>query len=317
MCNIGDVKIENRAILAPMAGITDLPYRLICKAFGAGLVCSEMISAKGMMYNNENTKELLRTKTEESPLSVQIFGSEPDILGDIAERLREHPCEILDINMGCPVPKIVKNGEGSALMKNPDLVFKIVSSVVKGAGKPVTVKIRKGFDKSTVNAVEIAKVIEAAGASAVCVHGRTRSEFYLGAADWEIIRQVKEAVKIPVIGNGDVVSGETAKKMLSETGCDFVMVGRAAEGNPWIFQEIRAYLNSEKWEPPTLKEKIDMAIKHARSHISLKGERQGVLEMRKHLCWYLKGIKGSGAAKLKINKAQTLSEIEEILSFLL
>ena len=238
---IGNVQLDNPYILAPMAGVTDLPFRLLCREQGVGLLCMEMVSAKAIQYNNKNTKALLEIHPQEPPVSLQLFGSEPDVISEIAKQIEELPFSILDINMGCPVPKIVKNGEGSALMKNPKLVYEIVDKTVKAIRKPVTIKIRKGFDDSCVNAVEIAKIAEAAGASAVAVHGRTREQYYSGKADWDIIRQVKEAVSIPVIGNGDVTSGEKAIAIQKETGCDGVMIGRGAQGNPWIFSELIAY----------------------------------------------------------------------------
>ncbi len=241
---IGNVTLENNLILAPMAGVTDLPFRLLCKRQRAGMVCMEMVSAKAILYKNRNTEELLRISPEEGPVSLQLFGSDPGIMGEIAEQIQNRPFDILDINMGCPVPKVVNNGEGSALMKDPALAEEIIRRVVRASAKPVTVKIRKGFDGMNENAVELAKRAERAGAAAVAVHGRTREQFYSGRADWEIIRKVKEAVAIPVIGNGDVDSPESAARLLAETGCDGVMVGRAARGNPWIFREIVSYLET-------------------------------------------------------------------------
>ena len=261
---IGNVELENSYILAPMAGVTDLPFRLLCREQGAGLLCMEMVSAKAIQYNNKNTKALLEIHPEEPPVSLQLFGSEPDVISEIAKQIEELPFSILDINMGCPVPKIVKNGEGSALMKNPKLVHEIVSKTVKAIQKPVTVKIRKGFDDTCINAVEIAKIIEDAGAAAVAVHGRTREQYYSGKADWDIIRQVKEAVSIPVIGNGDVVSGESAIAMMNQTGCDGVMIGRGAQGNPWIFSELVEYEKTGKIpERPSMEEIKKMILRHA------------------------------------------------------
>ena len=277
--NIGNVKLKNPYILAPMAGVTDLPFRLLCREQGAGLLCMEMISAKALIYKNRNTKLLLEIHPEEFPVSLQLFGSEPDVICEAARQIEHLPFQILDINMGCPVPKIVKNGEGSALMNQPKLVHQIVKTLVQAIDKPVTVKIRKGFDDQHVNAVEIAKIIEDAGAAAVAVHGRTREQYYSGKADWEIIARVKEAVSIPVIGNGDVTSGEAALEMRRQTGCDGVMVGRGAQGNPWIFSELAEYERTGKMpERPGLDEIRKMMLRHARLQIQYKGEYLGIRE---------------------------------------
>lgn len=311
---IGNVELDNPYILAPMAGVTDLPFRLLCKEQGAGLLCMEMVSAKAIQYNNRNTKALLEIHPEELPVSLQLFGSEPDTISEIAKRIEELPFAILDINMGCPVPKIVRNGEGSALMKNPKLVYEIVSKTAKAIQKPVTVKIRKGFDDTCINAVEIAKIIEDAGASAVAVHGRTREQYYSGKADWEIIRQVKEAVTIPVIGNGDVVSGESAIAMMEQTGCDGVMIGRGAQGNPWIFSELLEYEKTGMIPPrPTKEEMNQMILKHARLQLQYKGEYLGIREMRKHVSWYTTGLPNSARLRAKINAVESLVELEELL----
>lgn len=312
--NIGNVKLENPYILAPMAGVTDLPFRLLCKEQGAGLLCMEMISAKALQYKNKNTKALLSIHPDEYPVSLQLFGSDPQIISEQAKRIEELPFQILDINMGCPVPKVVKNGEGSALMKNPKLVYEIVSQTVKAIHKPVTVKIRKGFDDHSVNAPEIAKIIEEAGASAVAVHGRTREQYYSGKADWDIIRRVKEAVSIPVIGNGDVISGELAAAMMKETGCDGVMVGRGAQGNPWIFAELAAY-DKTKMTParPAPDVVRDTMLRHARLQLEFKGEYLGIREMRKHVSWYTKGMKGSAKFRAQINQVESYEELEELL----
>ena len=312
---IGNIKLEDPYILAPMAGVTDLPFRLLCKEQGAGLLCMEMISAKALQYKNKNTKALLAIHPEEYPVSLQLFGSDPDIVSEMAKGIEELPFQILDINMGCPVPKVVKNGEGSALMKNPKLVYQIVSKTVKAIRKPVTVKIRKGFDDMHVNAAEIAKIVEEAGGAAVAVHGRTREQYYSGKADWEVIRQVKEAVSIPVIGNGDVVSGETALAMMKQTGCDGVMIGRAAQGNPWIFRELAEYGKTGVHpELPAKEMRKNAMLRHARLQIEFKGEYLGIREMRKHVAWYTKGMEGSAKLREAINRVESYDELEELLN---
>ena len=314
---IGNVQLENSYILGPMAGVTDLPFRLLCKEQGAGLVCMEMVSAKGILYNNKNTESLLEIHPEEMPASLQLFGSDPKIVSEMAKRIEERPFAILDINMGCPVPKVVKNGEGSALMKNPKLVFELVSAVVKAIEKPVTVKIRKGFDDDHINAVEIAKIIEEAGAAAVAVHGRTREQYYSGKADWDIIRQVEEAVTIPVIGNGDVNSGEKAIAMREQTGCDGIMIARGAQGNPWIFSELLEYERSGTLPPrPSVEEIKKTMLRHARLQLKFKGDFIGMREMRKHVAWYTKGIHGAARFRELINKVETYEELENILTSL-
>ena len=311
---IGNVNLANPYILAPMAGVTDLPFRLLCKEQGAGLLCMEMISAKALQYKNKNTKALLAIHPEEYPVSLQLFGSDPKIMSEMAKMIEELPFQILDINMGCPVPKVVRNGEGSALMKNPKLVEEIITKTARAIRKPVTVKIRKGFDESHVNAVEIAKIAEASGAAAVAVHGRTREQYYSGKADWDIIRQVKEAVKIPVIGNGDVTSAESADAIMRETGCDGVMIGRGAQGNPWIFSEMITYEETGVLpERPSLEEIRDMMLRHARLQLKYKGEFIGIREMRKHVAWYTKGLKGSAKLREEINRVESYQELEELL----
>lgn len=311
---IGTVELENPYILAPMAGVTDLPFRLLCKEQGAGLLCMEMVSAKAIQYNNKNTKALLEIHPEELPVSLQLFGSDPDVISEIAKRIEELPFSILDINMGCPVPKIVKNGEGSALMKNPKLVYEIVRKTARAIQKPVTVKIRKGFDDTCINAVEIAKIIEDAGGKAVAVHGRTREQYYSGKADWDIIRQVKEAVSIPVIGNGDVVSGESAIAIQKETGCDGVMIGRGAQGNPWIFSELLEYEQTGKMpQRPSLEAIRKMMLRHAQLQMQYKGEYLGIREMRKHVSWYTSGLPNSAKLRDEINRVDNYEELEKLL----
>ena len=311
---IGTVELENPYILAPMAGVTDLPFRLLCKEQGAGLFCMEMVSAKAIQYNNKNTKALLEIHPEELPVSLQLFGSDPDVISEIAKRIEELPFSILDINMGCPVPKIVKNGEGSALMKNPKLVYEIVRKTARAIQKPVTVKIRKGFDDTCINAVEIAKIIEDAGGKAVAVHGRTREQYYSGKADWDIIRQVKEAVSIPVIGNGDVVSGESAIAIQKETGCDGVMIGRGAQGNPWIFSELLEYERTGKMPlRPSVEAIKKMMIRHAQLQMQYKGEYLGIREMRKHVSWYTSGLPNSAKLRDEINRVESYEELEQLL----
>ena len=311
---IGTVELENPYILAPMAGVTDLPFRLLCKEQGAGLLGMEMVSAKAILYQNKNTEKLMEIHPEEQPVSLQLFGSDPDVISEIAKRIEELPFSILDINMGCPVPKIVKNGEGSALMKNPKLVYEIVRKTARAIQKPVTVKIRKGFDDTCINAVEIAKIIEDAGGKAVAVHGRTREQYYSGKADWDIIRQVKEAVSIPVIGNGDVVSGESAIAIQKETGCDGVMIGRGAQGNPWIFSELLEYERTGKMPlRPSVEAIKKMMIRHAQLQMQYKGEYLGIREMRKHVSWYTSGLPNSAKLRDEINRVESYEELEQLL----
>ena len=314
---IGNVELENRYILGPMAGVTDLPFRLLCREQGAGLLCMEMISAKAIYYNNRNTESLLEIHPDERPVSLQLFGSDPKIMSEMAKRIEERPFAILDVNMGCPVPKVVKNGEGSALMKEPKLVYEIVNALVKAIEKPVTVKIRKGFDDEHVNAVEIAKIIEEAGASAEAVHGGTREQYYSGKADWDIIRQVKEAISIPVIGNGDVTSPQKAEELVRQTGCDGIMIARGAEGNPWIFSEMIAYEETGVVPPRPDKDAVrEMMLRHARLQLQYKGEYCGIREMRKHVAWYTKGLKGAARLREKVNEVESLEELENLLTSL-
>lgn len=314
MLKIGGVTLKNNVILAPMAGVTDLPYRVLCSRQGAGLVCMEMVSAKAVLYKNKNTKELLMVDPGEHPVSLQLFGSDPQILSSIAGELEEGPFDIFDLNMGCPVPKIVKNQEGSALMKNPKLAEEILTAMVKTIKKPVTVKIRKGFDDSRVNAVEIAKIAEGCGVSAITVHGRTREQYYSGKADWDIIRQVKEAVSIPVIGNGDVFSPEDAMGLIKKTGCDGIMVARGARGNPWIFREITEYLETGK-KPgrPSKKEVKEMILLHGQMMMEFKGEMAGMREMRKHVAWYTAGYPNSAALRKDINTVSSMEELAALI----
>lgn len=310
---IGNVTLENNIILAPMAGVCDLPFRVLCKEQGAGLLCMEMVSAKGIYYRNRNTEILLATVPEERPVSLQLFGADADIMSEMAKRIEERPFDILDINMGCPVPKVVNNGEGSALMKQPKLAYEIISKMVKAIEKPVTVKIRKGFDDAHVNAVEIAKIAEEAGAAAIAVHGRTREQYYSGKADWDIIRQVKEAVSIPVIGNGDILTAQDVYEMRRQTGCDGFMIGRGAQGNPWIFRQILHYMETGKELPkPGIREVADMVLRHARAQIAFKGELMGMREMRKHAAWYTSGYKNSAKLRGKINEVETYGQLESL-----
>ena len=312
--NIGNVTLENNLILAPMAGVSDLSFRLLCKEQGAGLVCMEMVSAKAIYCRNKNTEKLMETSSAEHPVSLQLFGSDPDIIALIAEQIQDRPFDILDFNMGCPVPKVVNNGEGSALMKDPKLVREILQKLVKASRKPVTVKIRKGFDDEHVNAVEIAKIAEDCGVAAVAVHGRTRQQYYSGKADWEIIKQVKEAVAIPVIGNGDLGSAEDVIKMEEETGCDGFMIGRAVRGNPWIFAQILHKLETgEDLPKPPAEVVIAMILRHADLLIANKGEYIGVREMRKHAAWYTAGLRNASRIRGKINEVQTKDDLEKVL----
>lgn len=311
---IGNLKLKNNVFLAPMAGVTDLPFRLLCSEMGAGMVCMEMVSAKAILYQNKNTEEMLEIREEERPVSLQLFGSDPDIMAEIARRIEDRPFDVLDINMGCPMPKIVNNGEGSALMKNPKLVGEIVSKISSAIKKPVTVKIRKGFDAEHVNAVEIAKIAEASGASAVAVHGRTREQLYEGRADWDIIAAVKDALRIPVFGNGDVTDGESAERMIRETGVDGILIGRGARGNPWIFREITEYLDHGiSLSKPTRSEVVAMMKRHYELLLEVKGEYIATREMRKHVGWYTAGLPNSAAMRRKVNMLENAEQLREFL----
>ncbi|MEG0662914.1 MAG: tRNA dihydrouridine synthase DusB [Anaerovoracaceae bacterium] len=315
MKKIGKLELDNPFVAAPLAGITDAPTRSLCKEMGAALVYSEMISGKGLMYNNKNTEKLLRIYPEEKPVAYQIFGADPEVMAYTARSLRDRDNALLDINMGCPVPKVVKNGEGSALLKDLDLLFRVTEATVKEAGKPVSVKIRTGWDETQIVAVEAAKAIEAAGASAVAIHGRTRQQFYTGEANWKIIADVKQSVNIPVIGNGDVFSGEDALRMMEETGCDYVMIGRGLLGNPWIFREaVALWRGEEKPAPPTKEEKQQMMCRHFDLLIGEKGEYSAVREMRKHVGWYLKGEPNSAALRRAVNNITSPEELREAIA---
>lgn len=314
MVLIGNCKIEHPVALGPMAGITDLPFRILCREQGCGLLYTEMVSAKALHFKNENTQSLMETVPGEHPIALQLFGSDPEILAEQASACSEGPWDLIDLNMGCPVPKVVNNGEGSALMKDPELVYRIVSAMVKASSKPVTVKIRRGFTVQDENAAEIAKVVEAAGAAAVAVHGRTRSQYYTGQADLECIRRVKEAVSIPVIGNGDIASGQDAKHMMDYTGCDMVMVARAARGNPWIFSQINGFLSTGREpERPSWQEIRNVILRHLDMEVEYKGEYIAVQEMRKHIAWYVTGIRGASAIRRAVNAISTAEEVKNLL----
>ena len=307
---IGNLNLDNRVFLSPRAGVTDLPFRLICKEQDCGMLYTEMVNAKALCYDDQNTKKMLKIEEEEHPVAIQIFGSDPEYMGGAAKILNSYPNEILDINMGCPAPKVVKNGDGSALLKNPELAAKVLKAVVGNSEKPVTLKIRKGWDDTCINAVEIAKIAEDCGISAIAIHGRTRDQYYSGKADWDIIRQVKENVSIPVIGNGDVFEVEDAINMLNQTNCDAIMIGRGAQGNPWIFKRINHYMQTGEILPePTLEEKINTAKKHLKLAVEEHGEYVAVREMRKHIAWYLKGLRNSARVRDEINKIESYEEV--------
>ena len=311
---IGNVQIDNEVFLSPMAGVTDLPFRTICKEKGCGMLYTEMINAKALCYDDENTKKMLNLEDDGHPVAVQIFGSDPEYMGKAASIMNQYTNDILDINMGCPAPKVIKNGDGSALMRNPKLAAEVLTAVVKKKKKPVTLKIRKGWDDNSVNALEIAKIAEECGISALAIHGRTREQFYSGKADWDIIAEIKQSINIPVIGNGDVFDVQDAVNMLEKTKCDAIMIGRGSQGNPWIFNRINHYMKTGEVLPePTLEEKISTAIKHMNLAVAEHGEYVAVREMRKHIGWYLKGLKNSAKYRDQINK---ITDYKEVISML-
>lgn len=311
---IGNVQLDNEVFLSPMAGVTDLPFRTICKEKGCGMLYTEMINAKALCYDDENTKKMLNLEDDGHPVAVQIFGSDPEYMGKAASIMNQYTNDILDINMGCPAPKVIKNGDGSALMRNPKLAAEVLTAVVKNSKKPVTLKIRKGWDDNSVNAVEIAKIAEECGISALAIHGRTREQFYSGKADWDIIAEIKQSINIPVIGNGDVFDVQDAVNMLEKTKCDAIMIGRGSQGNPWIFNRINHYMKTGEVLPePTLEEKISTAIKHMNLAVAEHGEYVAVREMRKHIGWYLKGLKNSAKYRDQINK---ITDYKEVISML-
>ena len=305
---IGNVTLKNNVVAAPLAGVTDLPFRLLLKEQGAGLVCSEMVSAKAIYYNNKNTEALMLTDERERPFSLQLFGSEPELMADMVKKIEGRPFDMIDINMGCPVPKVVNNGEGSALMKQPLLAGRMIEAMAKVTKKPVTVKMRKGFDDTCINAVEMAHIAQESGAAMVTVHGRTREQYYHGKADWDIIRQVKEAVSIPVIGNGDIDSPEAAQAIFRQTGCDGIMIGRGLQGNPWLISQI--LYGKQK---PTLEEVVAMILRHARMQIEFSGEYLGIRQMRKHVAWYTTGYPGSSKLRGMVNRVESMAALEELL----
>lgn len=309
---IGNVTLKNNILLAPMAGITNLPFRIICEKFNPGLVCTEMVSSKGLFYHDEKTKLLLNMENEARPVAAQIFGNDIQAMS-IAAKGVSNLANIVDINMGCPAPKVVKNGDGSKLMLNLELAGSIIEAVVKSSKVPVTIKMRKGWDDDHIVAVELAKIAEAKGAAAITIHGRTREEYYTGTADWNAIKEVKQAVSIPVIGNGDVKTPEDAKKMIEQTGADGIMIGRGAIGNPWIFREIQEYLESKEITKVTNQEKLELILEHIQLQVMYLGENTGIKEMRKHLSYYLKNLPNAAGIRQKVNQIETKQELEACL----
>ena len=310
---IGGVSLDAPVVLAPMAGVTDLPFRMLCREMGCGLVCTEMISAKGIYYHNKNTEKLWESREEERPLALQLFGSEPRLMGEMAERIQDRDFDILDINMGCPVPKVVNNGEGSALMRTPELAAAIVREVASRISKPVTVKFRKGFDDNHVNAVDFARRMEESGAAALAVHGRTREEYYGGEADWEIIARVKEAVSIPVIASGDIFTPEDALRCERETGCDGIMLARGVRGNPWLFHQIKHFRECGELEKrPSIEVVLAMILRHGKMMVEYKGELIGMREMRKHVAWYTAGYPHSAEIRRQVNGVSAYRDLEDL-----
>ncbi len=310
----GNVVTPNDVFLAPMAGITDYPFRVICKEFGVGMMTTEMVSAKGLLYENIKTNDLLYVDEIEHPIGAQLFGSDPKILSEMAKKVEETNVDFIDINMGCPAPKITKNGEGSALLKKPELIGEIVHAVSNAISKPLTIKIRMGFDENHINAVEVAKIIEQAGADLITIHGRTREQFYSGQANWDIIKEVKDAINIPLVGNGDIKCPEDAKRMIEHTGCDAVLIGRAAQGNPWIFKRTVHYLETGELLPePTLEERVEIIKKHAKLLIDYKGEFVGIREMRSHLSHYVKGLYNATELRRRVTKVESYEDIERVI----
>lgn len=311
---IGNVLVQGNLALGPMAGVTDLPFRMLCKEQGADLIYTEMVSAKGIYYNNKNTAPLLEVDEKERPVALQLFGADPEIMGAMAAKIEERNFDILDINMGCPVPKVVNNGEGSALLKNPELAGKVVESIAKSIKKPVTVKFRIGFAGDDVDIIDFAKRMEASGASAIAVHGRTRAQYYSGEANWDAIRDIKQVVKIPVIGNGDVFTPEDAKALMEHTGCDGIMLARGVRGNPWLFAQVKEYLKTgEKLPKPTSEELVEMILRHGRLQVEFKGEYIGIREMRKHVAWYTTGYKNSAKLRGRVNEIETYVDLEKLM----